>query len=177
VLKDVLLALNEADAAVDVARSSVEVDRAAQPPDEEWTATALTRLAGTLNDLHRYAAAEPVFRELVALRAKIFPEGHRLHALQFVAMSQLGGVLIELGADETRPVEDRRARLEEAETLLLQAREQLQHEGDTAGVPSVADRLEETTLGLVKLYEARDRLEPGAGFDVQAQTWRARRTP
>jgi serine/threonine protein kinase/tetratricopeptide (TPR) repeat protein len=117
------------------------------------TADALARYGMGLLNQRRYAEAEPVLRECLAVREKLMPDGW----LRFNTTSQLGGALFG------------QKKYAAAEPLLLKGYEGLEQRAATIP-PYARVRLEEAVERLAALYEATDR-------PAEAKRLRAKHTP
>jgi tetratricopeptide (TPR) repeat protein len=122
-------------------------------PKTADTADLLAKFGKTLLALDRYAEAEPVLRECLAIRAEKLPDDW----LRFNAVSMLGGALLG------------QKKYAEAEPLLLQGYEGMKQREATIP-PGRKVRLPEAAERLVRLYEATGRPD-------EARAWRAKLPP
>ncbi len=127
-------------------------DRREEHPLPRWAgkARALERIALRLEELGALAAAEPVWREVLANRASSIPGHWKL----FDTMSRLGGTLTRLG------------RFAEAEPLLLEGY------GSIDPPPEEAHHQLEALARLIDLYESWHAAQPDAGYEAKAGEWR-----
>ncbi len=111
------------------------------------------------------AEAEPILRECLRIRAKVFPAGHEQRWMTNQTMSLLGQALAAQG------------RYADAEPLLLEGYSGLR---DGPGTPRPgpwapgADAAHGALQRIVELYNAWDAAEPGKGHDAKAAEWRRR---
>jgi WD40 repeat protein/serine/threonine protein kinase len=118
------------------------------PKDSPELAYLLAQIGRAMLEQERWAEAEPVLRECLAIREKALPDSW----LRFNALSSLGGSL--LGQREC----------DEAEPLLLKGYQGMKEREET--IPPVGrDRLPEAAERLVQLYEA-------TGKEDEAAKWR-----
>ena len=136
----------EADAP---SRRLLEVLREQEPADEVGLAAALVLRSMMFLKTDRAVEAEPVLREALLLRRKLFPDGHWT---VFSAESLLGECLMQRG------------QLDEAERLLLSG-----YRGMAADDAANPQRREEALEQLISLYETR-------GNRQAVEHWTAKRT-
>jgi tetratricopeptide (TPR) repeat protein len=92
VLSQTLVDSGKPDEAILVRREFLDDCRRLSPPDDGLLATALADLGGLFNQQEQYAEAEPIFREVLALREKT---GGRESAAYASALASLGLSLLQ----------------------------------------------------------------------------------
>jgi serine/threonine protein kinase/Flp pilus assembly protein TadD len=134
--------------------------RRAEPPQDAHLARSLAELGENLVAQSRFEEAELAVRECITIRERIFgrihPEMYRLHG----ARTLLGETISSQG------------RFAEAEPLLLDGYQKLKDDPRVPPPNPRRDRKRAALERLVKHYEARDRAEPGKGYDAKAAEWR-----
>jgi serine/threonine protein kinase/tetratricopeptide (TPR) repeat protein len=122
----------------------------ARKNDKSMIASALAMLGFNLLKQERYAEAESILRECLAIREKEQPDDW----IRFNTMSTLGGTLLGQGKHDT------------AEPLMLEGYEGMKHR--EAKIPAEGKiRLTEAIERIVRLYEATEQTE-------KALLWRAK---
>jgi tetratricopeptide (TPR) repeat protein len=174
VLIDVLAARGDPSDIESNLMDLVAFARTLTPPDERQLSGGLGLLGRHLLRQERYADAEAPLRECLAIRERIFPEGHASAWLRYNAMSLLGGALAGRGDDPSATPTERDALFAEAEPLLLDAYRAIRADANTpkpskGGGP---DRTREALERIIRLYESWEKSDPGKGHD--AAEWRAR---
>ncbi|MBK9386300.1 MAG: tetratricopeptide repeat protein [Planctomycetes bacterium] len=129
-------------------------------PESTKLATELLKLGQTWLELDAAAEAEPVLREVVALREKLQPEAWSTSS----ARSLLGAAIAAQG------------RLAEAEPILIAGFEGIERSFATVP-PQSRYRLEAARARLVELYTKWEAEAPGSGHAARATQWRERVLP
>ncbi|MBL8898570.1 MAG: serine/threonine protein kinase [Planctomycetes bacterium] len=129
-------------------------------PESTKLATELLKLGQSWLELDAAAEAEPVLREVVALREKLQPEAWSTSS----ARSLLGAAIAAQG------------RLAEAEPILIAGFEGLERSFATVP-PQSRYRLEDARRRLVELYTKWEAEAPGSGYQARATQWRERVLP
>ncbi len=140
-------------------REGLERWRKRTDPNPAAFASALANLGRTVLVLQRFDEAEPLIRECLEIRERILPESN---PLRWQTQCLLGEALAGLG------------RFGEAEHLLLDAWEHLRPDIETPKSTGGNDGQRKLLARFVKLYEAWDASEPGAGHDAAAREWAAK---
>ncbi len=141
----------------------------------ELVGRLLGMLGETLLKLNKYDDAEPVLQECLAIRKRLFPDGHRDVWWRYCALQMLGGAIAgQAGALAEIDAEAAASLLAEAESMLLDGYYRMK---DDPRVPSPSDdlfdNLGESLQRIVQLYEVWDATEPGQGHYDLAIEWRA----
>jgi tetratricopeptide (TPR) repeat protein len=165
-------AFAEAEALV---REGLESAREGMGVRNELVGRLLGMLGETLLKLEKHDDAEPLLRECLAIRERLFPDGHRDVWWRYCAVQMLGGALAGQAADLAETDAQAAAELfAEAERMLLHGYHGMK---DDPHVPhpsrDLFDNLGESLARLVQLYEAWDVAEPGQGYAEEASEWRA----
>jgi serine/threonine protein kinase/tetratricopeptide (TPR) repeat protein len=162
-LANCLEMLGRSEDSLQARRDALALNRRILPPASSQLASGMAQFGLAL--LKRgtptaAAEAEPVLRECLSIREKLYPLGHEQQWLRFNTMSLLGGALAA------------QAKYADAQSLLVDGYTGLK---DDPHVPSAAvaggDRKREALERVVRLYEAWDKAEPGKGYDAQAARW------
>lgn len=132
------------------------LDMARKTNNAAWLGEILVDLGAVLVGQAKYAEAEPILREALAVREKTEPQESWG---RYDVMSTLGGALA--GQD----------RFEEAEPLLVEG-----YEGMSRDPESWQIRRREALERLIKLYEAWERGVPGKGHLKNAELWQRKLT-
>ena len=163
------------------------------PPGDPRVASALALRGELLLHERAYAAAEPILRECLAVRGQVSLDGGPQAWTKYNAASMLGEAIVGLFGDPhtrpgsefaapeptaptTRPAADPRARLREAERLLLDGYNGMEDQAHLPAParPGGADRKRKALERIVRLYETWNGAEPGKGYDAKATEWRGR---
>jgi serine/threonine protein kinase/tetratricopeptide (TPR) repeat protein len=127
----------------------LEILRTKVPPDDPGFANALAVLTSTLLTEQKFAEAEPVARECLAIRGKRIPDAWRT----FSARGMLGSILLG------------QKKYAQAEPMLLASYEGMKGSGAndrTVAKATVQNSLRRTLQDLVQLYEATGRPDKAA---------------
>ena len=136
--------------------------RRALAPEDPDTLTAVGFLANTLLKIGTEtgaAEAETLFRDSLAIRQRLYPDGHPEAPLGYVTMSLLGDALAC------------QHKFDEAEPFLLNGYKGLRDDPQVPIPASVAGRQRDALKRIVKLYKSWDKAKPGNGYDVKAAEW------
>jgi serine/threonine protein kinase/tetratricopeptide (TPR) repeat protein len=144
-LGDVLTDLGDTAAVETLDAQQLQYLHTSLPPDDPELANALAMLTLERLDHRRWAEAEKIVRECLAIREKKLPDDWRT----FNARSMLGGALLG------------QKKCAEAEPLLLSGYEGLKQRQDTIPADGTV-RLKEALQRLVQLYEATGRPDQAA---------------
>jgi hypothetical protein len=127
--------------------------------DHRQTAPSLAMLGANLLDQKKYAAAERVLRQCLAIRVRTEPEAWTT----FNARSLLGAALLG------------RQRYAQAEPLLLAGYEGMKQRSATAPEPWRSLRLSQALERLVRLYDAQSNKDEAAKWRKQLEALEASR--
>jgi tetratricopeptide (TPR) repeat protein len=144
-LGDVLTDLGDTAAVETLDAQQLQYLHTSLPPDDPELANALAMLTLERLDHRRWAEAEKIVRECLAIREKKLPDDWRT----FNARSMLGGALLG------------QKKCAEAEPLLLSGYEGLKQRQDTIPADGTV-RLKEALQRLVQLYEDTGRPDQAA---------------
>ena len=160
----VLVSLNRTADALPLCREALAMYRRLLGRDHPILARSLVNVAHCLQSLGQHADAEPLLRECLYMRERLlasgrpFPQWTRFHTMSLLAGSLLA-----------------QDKLDEAESLLLRAVESLLSDPEVpATLIGKAGPRQQVLQRLIDLYERRNTLEPGKGFDYAAARWRNR---
>ncbi len=137
-----------------IAREALANHRRVLPANHPTLAAVMCGLGSVLTDLGKADEAEPMLREAMGILDNSLPKGDWQRAQ---AKSLLGGAILGQG------------KFAEAEPFLLEGSVALM---DNPGVS--ADRRQRAIERVIRLYEAWDAAEPGAGRAEKATEWRTR---
>ncbi len=160
--------LDQPDKAVEVWREHLDTKRAATPADDLGLTNAMIEYGKALLKNGQAADAEPVLRECLAIREKALENTELWFRNTEETRSVLAECLIAQGADPSLALGARIEKLREAETILIELGNAVV--GDST---SSDDDKTDAIRRVVDLYEAWHAAEPGQGYDVKADEWRA----
>lgn len=187
-------ARHEPLAAEPFAREAMEIAARSLPGDNQMRAESIYLLGLVLLEQTRFADAEALLRDALDILRRLHPNGHPVRAvaeaeLSFALLRQdrageaetlardgLAMLVRIVGANHRHTGTARlrlgqvllaQAKLDEAEAELIEA-----HRILTSAEGASPVRQLEAVNALVRLFEERDRAEPGVGHAEQAQRWR-----
>ena len=174
VLSQTLVDAGKPDDALLVRREFVEDCRRGPRADDLSLAKALRALGELLVEQHKYAEAEPIMYEGLAIREKSLPSDSPDYWIVMITRSMLGGAVASHGAaliESDAPAAI--VKFIEAEPLLVEAGAWLTQNADLIPQRFRAEGLREPLERIVSLYETWDTVEPDSGKAEQAAKWRA----
>ena len=147
-------------AAEPLLREALAIYRRALGNEHSFVALVLYRLGALVSNRGDDLAAEPLFREAVAICEKRLPPSTQQTAN---ARAHLAFTLVNLARKASASLEERKARLAEAEGLLQAALE----------VPTTdRDQRLLRMFSMSRLYDTWHTIEPDKGYDQKASVWR-----